>query len=293
MFYLRFLVGVLAFAAAVAYGALLVLAGRERSRVARAVARVMARTVCAVARLRVRVTGAERLEAVRPSVVIGNQQSVLCNAVYAHLYAQVPDSAVIGKLVGKWDLPLATWLFRATGNFVVDPRNPMRTAVAFVNAREAILTRGTSIWIAPEGTRWKEPGRLGPFKRGAFRLAIETGVPIVPVVVSPLKPKTDLEARRVLPNDVEVLVLDPISTAGLTKKDVDALRDEAWRRMQAALTEMMRERDASAAPTPGAHPRAAHPPAAHPLAGPQPARTEAGPRAGSGAEARTAAPGSA
>lgn len=247
MFYLRFAAAMVAFGLICVCGAMLVLLGLGRRRVARAVAWLMSRTLCPLARLRVTVRGEERLNGAHPCVIVGNQQSVVCYAIYARLYARFPDSAVIAKMVGKWDIPLVAWLFRATGNLVVDPGNPLRSAVSFVNARKLLQERGTSIWIGAEGTRWGEAGRLGPFKRGAFQLAVETGAPIVPLVISPLKPKTDLRARLLQPNHVELRVLEPIPTAHLTEQDIDGLRDDVWGRMQAALTNMARERDVSLA----------------------------------------------
>jgi 1-acyl-sn-glycerol-3-phosphate acyltransferase len=86
-----------------------------------------------------------------------------------------------------------------------------------------------------EGTRGKERGRLGPFKRGAFRVAVATGVPIVPVVISPLKPQTDLRARRLTPHDVVIQVLDPVFAAGSTHEDENRLGNEVWNRMQRCL----------------------------------------------------------
>ena len=88
-----------------------------------------------------------------------------------------------------------------------------------------------------EGTRGKVAGQLGPFKRGAFRLAAATGVPIVPIVISPLKPYTDLRGRRLEPHDVVIQVLEPVFAAGSTHEDEHALREDVRRRMQCTLSQ--------------------------------------------------------
>ncbi len=220
------------------WGALLSLLGAPPLRILPVVARIMGRPVCRLARLRVTITGAGHLLDSCPAVVVGNQQSVLCYSVYAHLFQAVPDSRIMARLTGKWNIPVMTWLFRRTGNFPVDRGDLARTAISFTSAVRALREERHRVWLGPEGTRWRETGRLGPFSLGAFRMAVKAGVPIVPIVLSPLKPRTDLRAPRLEPNDVEMRVLEPVSTQGLGPEDAPALRDEVRRRMQEALTEM-------------------------------------------------------
>lgn len=236
--WLRIGLGIAVFGGAVAWGALLALLGAPPVRIRRTVARLMGQPICRMLRLRVTITGSERLVGSGPAVVVGNQQSVLCYSVYAHLIQEVPASRVVARLTGKWNIPVMTWAFRRTGNFIVDRRDPARSAMAFVGAVRALREEGCRVWLGPEGTRWGEVGQLGPFSLGAFRLAMKAGVPIVPVVLSPLKPRTDLWAPRLDPNDVEMRVLEPVSTQGLGPEDAPALRDGIRRRMQEALTEM-------------------------------------------------------
>jgi 1-acyl-sn-glycerol-3-phosphate acyltransferase len=80
------------------------------------------------------------------------------------------------------------------------------------------------------------------FKSGAFRLAVRTGAPIVPVVVAPLKPRVDLEGGRVRPSTIPIRVLPPIPTAGMTEDDVLPLLRHTRHRMDAALRRLDRTR---------------------------------------------------
>ncbi|MBM4372912.1 MAG: 1-acyl-sn-glycerol-3-phosphate acyltransferase, partial [Deltaproteobacteria bacterium] len=230
--------GVAVFAGAVLWGALLALLGAPPHRTLRAVARIMGRPICRIARLQVTVTGARHLLETCPAVVVGNQQSILCYCIYALLFQDVPDSRIMARLTGKWNIPVMTWLFRRTGNFIVDRGHVARTAMGFVGAVRALGEERCRVGLGPEGTRWKEPGRLGPFSLGAFHMALKAGVPIVPIVLSPLKPRTDLWAPRLEPNDVDMRVLEPVPTQGFGPEEAPALRDEVRRRMQQALTEM-------------------------------------------------------
>ena len=99
------------------------------------------------------------------------------------------------------------------------------------------LDHGLSIMMFPEGTRSKD-GDLLPFKAGAFSLAIEAGVPILPLAISgtrdcrPKGSKWFGKARAI------VQVLPPIETAGLTVADAQALADRTRATIAAALPDL-------------------------------------------------------
>ena len=243
--YLRIGLAMATFGGAILYGVLLSILGVGAERVKDSVARIMAGPLLRMVRIRVTTTGAEKLKGAGPAVVVGNQQSVICYCIYANLFREIPNSGIVARLTEKWNIPGVTLLFRRTANYMVDPGNPLRTAVGFLDARRALVEENGTIWMGPEGTRWGEPGKLGPFKPGAFRLAIEAEVPIVPIVISPLKPKTDLGIPRIDPNEVELRVLDPIATKGRDLDAVQELKEEVRTLMQTALTEMGAERRSS------------------------------------------------
>jgi 1-acyl-sn-glycerol-3-phosphate acyltransferase len=91
------------------------------------------------------------------------------------------------------------------------------------------------VGVFPEGTRSKD-GAIGPFKPGAFRLAIETGRPIVPVVLSGIAdvlPKGSMLFEGSA--DVRIRVLEPIPTAGLGPQQAASLAEDVRTRMARAL----------------------------------------------------------
>lgn len=233
MFYLRLASGVAVFMFGILAGALLALLGASRARVMAVVARAMGR-VCPIVNLRVQFSGLEHLPTSGGCVVLGNQQSLLCYCIYSQIFMRHENPAMVARLVGHWDVPIMTWLFRKTGHFMVDHAHPMRTAAGMVRALRALREQGCQVWIGPEGTRSKPAGRLGTFQRGAFRLAIEAQVPIIPIVIPPLAPRSDLRARRLEPNTVQVVILPPIHTKGLTLSDATSLREHAYQQMSAA-----------------------------------------------------------
>ena len=236
--YLRIGLALATFGGAILYGVFLSILGVGAEKAKNSVARIMAGPLLRMVRIRVTTTGAEKLKGVGPAVVVGNQQSVICYCIYASLFREIPNSGIVARLTGQWNIPGVTLFFRRTANYMVDPRNPLRTAVGFLAARQALVEGNGTIWMGPEGTRWGQPGKLGPFKPGAFRLAIEAEVPIVPIVISPLKPKTDLGVPRIDPNEVELRVLDPITTKGKDLDAVQELKEEVRTLMQTTLTEM-------------------------------------------------------
>jgi putative phosphoserine phosphatase/1-acylglycerol-3-phosphate O-acyltransferase len=86
---------------------------------------------------------------------------------------------------------------------------------------EEALLRGKSLAVAPEGTR-SGTGRLGPFKKGAFRLAMAGGVPVVPIVFRNANDVWPLGTQFMRPGTVDVVVHPPIPTAGWTDETLDA-----------------------------------------------------------------------
>lgn len=81
-----------------------------------------------------------------------------------------------------------------------------------------------SVFIFPEGTRsYAEKPELLPFKKGAFHLAVQAQVPIVPIVCANYSHVLNVKKKRFSPGVVDVSVLPPIPTKGLTAADVDAL----------------------------------------------------------------------
>jgi len=127
------------------------------------------------------------------------------------------------------DDPIIGPLFSAAGVVFLEREGIMDADGAQEALEPAVraLRQGRSIAIAPEGTRSLTP-RLGAFKKGAFHLAMEAGVPIVPVVFRNVLDAYPKNARVVRPATIEAIVLPPIDTRDWTREDiperVDAIR---------------------------------------------------------------------
>jgi putative phosphoserine phosphatase/1-acylglycerol-3-phosphate O-acyltransferase len=87
------------------------------------------------------------------------------------------------------------------------------------------LKNGTSIVIAPEGTR-SGSKTLGKFKKGAFHLAMKGGVPIVPIVIKNAYMAMPKGSKMFNPTHIEVVVLDPVDTSEWKPKHLDTYIEE-------------------------------------------------------------------
>ena len=107
-------------------------------------------------------------------------------------------------------------------------RGDAKKAVETMKPIMELAKEGISIAIAPEGTRAKTRDLL-PFKKGAFRIAMSAGIPIVPVIIRNADDIGSRDAFFMRPGTVEVTVLPPISVADWTLDDleerIDAVRD--------------------------------------------------------------------
>ena len=107
-----------------------------------------------------------------------------------------------------------------------NPLDPLRQA----------LQEGSSLIIFPEGTRYKgEEGGAGEFKAGAFRIAIKTGVPVVPVAISGARGLFEGHGLRATPGDIRVRILPAIQTAGMSKAEQKQLPDAVRQTILAQL----------------------------------------------------------
>jgi 1-acyl-sn-glycerol-3-phosphate acyltransferase len=154
----------------------------------------------------------------RPFVVVSNHESFADILLISHLPWEM-------KWLSKAELfriPIMGWMMWLAGDIPVKRGFGPSAAEAIERCRR-VLSRRVSVMIFPEGTR-SRTAELLPFKDGAFRLAIEAGVPILPLAVSGTRtalPKHDWRFGRSV---AEVQVLEPVETAGLTLADVPALK---------------------------------------------------------------------
>jgi 1-acyl-sn-glycerol-3-phosphate acyltransferase len=139
-------------------------------------------------------------------------------------------------------MPFFGLFFRLSGDIPV-LRGDRESGGAALQKARWYLDRGMPVMIFPEGTRSRD-GKMGPFKPGAFRLAIEAQVPILPVAVTGSAYGMPKGSPWIRPTLVLIRVLEPVETKGMTGADVVRLMATVRDRVAAAEQELAAERAA-------------------------------------------------
>ena len=121
-------------------------------------------------------------------------------------------------------VPLLGWFMALSKTVFIDRANRTTSRAAFDTAAHTMKSTRQNVFIFPEGTRsYASKPDLLPFKKGAFHLAVQAQVPIVPVVCGNYFHVLDVKGKRFTPGVVDVTVLPPIQTKGLGAEHVDEL----------------------------------------------------------------------
>ena len=172
-------------------------------------------------------------------VAVSNHQSVL--DIFAMSRQRREMKWIAKEEVFK--IPFFGLYFRLSGDIPVN-RGDRESGGAAIEKARWYVDRGMPVMIFPEGTRSRD-GRMGPFKPGAFRLAIEAQVPIVPVAVTGSAYGMPKGSPWIRPTLVLVRVLEPIDTRGMTGADVVKLMATARSQIAAAEEQLRAERAAA------------------------------------------------
>ncbi|KJG28913.1 1-acyl-sn-glycerol-3-phosphate acyltransferase [Photobacterium angustum] len=159
------------------------------------------------------------------AVYISNHQSVYDFVTTPGMLQ--PNTVSLGKKSLLW-IPFFGQLYWITGNILIDRENKAKARNTIQQVADAIHQRNLSVWVYPEGTRSKGRGLL-PFKTGAFRMAIEAGVPIIPVVISTTHNKIDL--NKLDNGTVIAEMLAPINTQTFKSTDARQLAEQCHQLM--------------------------------------------------------------
>lgn len=158
--------------------------------------------------VRVTVRGVERLERGRSYVFASNHQSIYDIPI---VFASIPLQLRIVAKDSLGSFPFLGWHLRRTGHLLVDRKNP---GAGIVKKMARLVGGARSLIVFPEGTRSVD-GTVGRFKGGIFLVAIDAGLPIVPVSIAGSR-HVMLKGRLMTrPGDVTLTIHDPIPTAGV------------------------------------------------------------------------------
>lgn len=180
----------------------------------------------------------------RPYVAVANHESVADIFLLSHLPWEM-------KWLSKeavFRIPIMGWMMHMAGDIAIrrGERGSRESAVGQIHDR---LDKGVSVMILPEGTRSPD-GELLPFRNGAFRIAIDRQVPILPVAVAGTREAMAKHSLRFNHARAIARVLEPVETTGLTIDDLPELRDRVRDSIAAARDQLkarLREDDRESA----------------------------------------------
>jgi 1-acyl-sn-glycerol-3-phosphate acyltransferase len=171
------------------------------------VARTWSRFILWIFGIKVTIRGVEHLDASKHYIYVSNHASMFDIPA---VMVGIPDDVrfVLKKELTK--VPLWGWALKY-GHYITIDRGKARVAMKSLEEAAERMRTGASVILFAEGTRTRD-GKLQPFKRGAFSLAVKAGVPIVPVAINNtfgILPKGSIRVRAA---DIVMVLEKPIST---------------------------------------------------------------------------------
>jgi 1-acyl-sn-glycerol-3-phosphate acyltransferase len=171
--------------------------------------------------VRVRVEGLHHLKGEHTVIFCVNHPSAMDIPI---LLASLPIQFRFLAKRELFQLPFLGWYLRRAGHIAVERGRPHEALRSFEEAAERIR-HGTAVVLFPEGRRSRRAGVMLPFKGGSFYLAVQAGVPVVPITLNGTRHTHEPDTLHIRGGQTEMIIHQPISTAGLTKDDVQTLSE--------------------------------------------------------------------
>lgn len=189
------------------------------------------RLICCLLFIRVIVTGVEKLKVTDSYIVAANHQSIF--DIFA-MYGWLPN---IFKWIMKAELrkiPLVGKACESAGHIFIDRSNPIASQKSLERAEKQLIN-GISVVIFPEGTRTKT-GLMSKFKKGAFRIATDLSLPIIPVTIRGSFERLPRNTVYVSPGTIEMIFHDPIDVKLYDTDQTPKLIQDTWNIINDSLT---------------------------------------------------------
>lgn len=174
------------------------------------------------------VIGAEHLQQARVAVYTSNHLSYMDTPA---IFSALPFQFRIVARHNLWSVPFIGWHLNRSGQIPVNVGNP-RASIASLSGGVKTLKSGMPLFLFPEGGRSGD-GHLQPFLNGPAFMAIRAQVPLVPMALIGTDELLPMHSKTYFPVPVTLAVGEPISTQGLTARDVDSLTETLRERVSA------------------------------------------------------------
>lgn len=189
------------------------------TRFSRWIARLWCRTLVAAAGVRIEMEGKENFDPKGAYVIVGNHQSHMDIPV---IVTSIPVHFTFVAKKELFKIPIFGWAMQAVGIIKIDRGRHEKAVAALRKSEETLKKEHLSLFAFPEGTR-SEDGRMRRFKKGIFILAINIGLPILPVSITGTHTILPKKSLRIRPGKVRVKVHPPVSTDGYSFEGKDDL----------------------------------------------------------------------
>jgi 1-acyl-sn-glycerol-3-phosphate acyltransferase len=176
-------------------------------------ARAWSRAILWTTGVRVRVAGLEHLDRSRSYVFAANHQSIYDIPI---AFASLPFQVRIIAKESLGRIPFLGWHLRRAGHVLVDRSNP---GAGVVKKMARLASAGHSLIVFPEGTRSAD-GEVARFKGGSFVIALQAGLPVVPITIVGSRAVMLKGRLAVRPGEVSFIIHPPIETAGVPRGEV-------------------------------------------------------------------------
>ncbi|MFQ5523700.1 MAG: lysophospholipid acyltransferase family protein [Acidimicrobiia bacterium] len=198
------------------------------------VIRTWARTWFVASGSRLEVRGSVNIDPDRSYVVVANHLSSL-DIMTCFLAVPLPIRFLAKKELFK--IPLFAHGMRAVGIIEVDRAARSKVHESVNRQAAKLIAKKRSLIIYPEGTRPRD-GVMKPFKKGAFTIAIDNQLPVLPLSIHGTYEAWPPDQPWIFGGKVSAIVDPPIETEGMTSNDVEALRDKVRAMIASRVTEM-------------------------------------------------------
>jgi 1-acyl-sn-glycerol-3-phosphate acyltransferase len=192
--------------------------GERQQRVAHLWSRMILWTVGA----RMEMEGLEKIDISKPQVYVVNHLSAFDIPV---LYSYLPFQFRILAKKELFRYPFMGWHLRRSGQIPVVLENP-KASVRSLNLAVAAIRKGNSLVIFPEGGR-SPNGQLQSFMGGAFYAAVKAQVDVVPIILIGTYEMLKMNSYHIKPGPVHMVVGSPISTVGMSTRDIAKITERA------------------------------------------------------------------
>jgi 1-acyl-sn-glycerol-3-phosphate acyltransferase len=186
-------------------------------------ARAWSWLILATTGVRVIVSGLDRLTPGATYVFVSNHQSIYDIPV---VFASLPIQLRIIAKESLGDFPFLGWHLRRTGHMLVDRRHPDRGGI--FGWANALVSKGLSLIIFAEGTRSRD-GHVGRFKGGGFYLAMQAGLPVVPISIVGSRHVMRKGQLTTRPGEVRLIIHDPIGVESTPQPEMRKVKALAAR----------------------------------------------------------------